>query len=120
MKILVAEDNLTNQTLMRKLLEKAGYSPVIVENGNLVMAELEKNSYDVILMDLHMPEMDGIECAKMISGKYAAKKPKIIALTADAYKETEDECREAGMDGFLTKPFNLENMLEMLKSFKEA
>lgn len=120
MKILIAEDNPTNQTLIRKILEKLGYNAFIVENGIKVMEELEKNPYDVILMDLQMPDMDGIECTKKIREKYGNDKLKIIALTADAFKSTENECISSGMDSFLSKPFDVQKLASLLNSYKKS
>ena len=115
MKILVAEDNITNQKLIQKILEKGGFQPEIVKNGLEVLEKLESETFDVILMDLHMPEMDGIECSREIRKKYG-NDVKIIALTADAFEETQQDCLDVGMNGFLSKPFNVKNLLDMIGS----
>ena len=120
MNILVAEDNPTNQILIKKLLGKAGYAPVIVENGLEVLEELEKNKYNLVFMDLQMPEMDGIECTRKIKEIYGASSPVIIALTADSFDTTRDECMAAGMDGFLSKPFNMQTLLDLIQSHTES
>jgi signal transduction histidine kinase/ligand-binding sensor domain-containing protein/DNA-binding response OmpR family regulator len=113
LQILVAEDNPVNQQLITHILEKLGYKPVITENGREVLDMVEKSIFDLILMDVHMPEMDGLEATRIIR-KGSAVQPVIIALTANAMQGDEEECRQAGMDDYLSKPIRLEELIGML------
>jgi PAS domain S-box-containing protein len=102
-KILVAEDMALNQLLMRTILEDFGFECDIASNGKLAVEKLEKNSYDIILMDLQMPEMNGFEATKYIRNSLNSKIP-IIALTADVTTVDLSKCEEAGMDDYISKP----------------
>ena len=107
LKILLAEDNLLNQQLALALLKKLGYSVDAVSNGREVLQSLQQQFYDVILMDVYMPEMCGITATKEIHQLYpASKRPYIIALTALVEKNDIDECINAGMQEHLNKPIN--------------
>lgn len=114
LKILMAEDNSVNQMVGRKILEKLGYKIDIVANGMEAVNAALTNSYDVILMDQHMPEMDGIEATVEIR-KHKKNTIKIFALTASAFKEDKDRCLRAGMDGFMTKPIEIDEIVSALK-----
>eukprot|EP01060_Flectonema_neradi_P009466 TRINITY_DN16734_c0_g1_i2.p1 TRINITY_DN16734_c0_g1~~TRINITY_DN16734_c0_g1_i2.p1 ORF type:complete len:474 (+),score=88.43 TRINITY_DN16734_c0_g1_i2:80-1423(+) len=108
-KLMVAEDNKTNQILIKKQLKLFGIEPTVCDNGQMVIDELLKNRYDIILMDCHMPVLDGYGATKVIremeqSGKLSGPPVKIIALTADALPHTRDCCLQAGMDDYITKP----------------
>lgn len=116
LRVLVAEDNAVNQLLAVRLLEKRGHRVVVANNGREAIDELKKQAFDLILMDVQMPEMDGLEATKAIRNgeKNGARLP-VIALTAHAMKGDEDRCLAAGMDGYLTKPIRpreLDNVLE--------
>lgn len=115
--ILVAEDNPTNQKVIAKILEHAGYKVVLVENGEEALDALENHSFQVALLDLQMPVMGGVEAAKIyrMSNTRGSRIP-LIALTADATEQTRESCEEAGMAGFLTKPINVENILHLIES----
>lgn len=105
--ILLVEDNLINQKVATKLLEKIGYSVDLAENGLKALEALEKASYDLILMDIQMPIMNGLEATKIIRKKYeqtGERGPVIIALTANTMPEDQSNCKEAGMDDFISKP----------------
>ncbi len=105
--ILLAEDNKVNQLLATKLLKKQGYNVTTVENGKMAMDAVKKKKFDLILMDLQMPEMGGIEATlKIRDPQNQAMNPKIpiIALTANAMKTDREECMAAGMDHYITKP----------------
>ncbi len=107
-KILLAEDNLVNQKVMNRFLERWEVNMTIVENGARAVEEVKKSTYDVILMDLQMPEMDGYEATEKIRALDDPSKRQIpiIALTAAALKEVKEKVFAAGMNDFVTKPFN--------------
>jgi signal transduction histidine kinase/CheY-like chemotaxis protein len=115
LKILVAEDNPFNKLFIDKLFEKFGYTDSLhAENGIEVLSKLEENEVDIILMDIQMPEMDGLEATQKIIEKYGENRPTIIALTADANESSKEEYLSEGMDGFLSKPFKAEDLRDML------
>ncbi|MDI7189328.1 hybrid sensor histidine kinase/response regulator [Leptospira santarosai] len=108
MKILVAEDNETNCLLIERALKKLGYDPVVVRNGREVIEKMQLDFFDLILMDIHMPEVDGIEATKWIrSQKQNAEFPIIIALTADVIESNKEIYISKGMNDCLTKPLDL-------------
>lgn len=113
LKILVAEDNLVNQKLALKILSKLGFEADLAENGKVAVEKTGQQSYDVILMDVQMPEIDGLEATGIIKQGMETP-PVIIAMTANAMKEDRDECLKAGMDDFLSKPVKLEELVNML------
>ena len=103
--ILLAEDNLVNQAVVRQFLKRMNYSTDMAGNGLEVLEALRRQRYDVILMDVYMPEMDGLEATRAIRRNWPAnRQPRIIAMTANARPEDRSACLEAGMDGFLGKP----------------
>jgi CheY-like chemotaxis protein len=115
--ILIAEDNRVNQLVAVGLLEKLSYHPDIAANGLEVLSCLENKSYDIVFMDLHMPEMDGFETSQKIIEKFSPnQRPCIIALTASAMKEDIDRCLDAGMDDFISKPIQLKEIIRALKT----
>jgi PAS domain S-box-containing protein len=115
LRILMAEDNLINQKVMLRMLSKLGYLAEVACNGLEVLQALERQPYDVILMDVQMPEMDGIETAKRIREKWLDK-PKIIAITAYALQGDRETCLAAGMDDYISKPVKLEELQAVLRS----
>ncbi len=108
LRILVAEDNRVNQTLTRALLARMGHSAVVVSNGREVLEALEKSCFDLVLMDVQMPEMDGIETTNAVRAREAetGSHIPIIALTAHALREDELRCLAAGMDDYVSKPID--------------
>ena len=118
--VLLAEDNAVNQLLARRLLEKRGHRVVNVENGRLALDALARDHFDLILMDVQMPEMDGFEAAAAIRKIEAAsgngEHCLIIALTAHAMKGDREKCLAAGMDGYLSKPINQQELDALLEA----
>jgi len=122
LKILLAEDNVINQKVAQRILQKMGYRPDIVSNGLEALRAYEQVPYDVILMDVNMPEMNGFEATKIICKDYKkTNRPRIIAMTADVMKGDKEKCFAAGMDDFVSKPIKipeLENALKKAASLK--
>lgn len=112
LRILAAEDNETNQLVLKGLLGRLGYDLKIVNNGLEAVEEIERNKYDILLMDCHMPVMDGFEATRRIIDKTGEERPRIFALSASLMKEDLERCYAAGMDGFIGKPVTLESLAE--------
>ncbi len=117
--ILVVEDNLTNQKVARQILKRLGYETDIVNNGREALVEVRKKEYDLIFMDIHMPELDGLAATREIRKITCAIPPLIIALTADVLKGERERCLEAGMDDYLTKPVKIEGIKTVIERMKE-
>jgi two-component system, sensor histidine kinase and response regulator len=119
MRILLAEDNAVNQRLARRLLEKRGHQVVVAGNGREALAALEQDTFDLILMDIQMPEMDGMEATAKIREKeaLAGGHVPIVALTAHAMKGDQELCLAAGMDNYLSKPIRPQELDELLTKF---
>jgi CheY-like chemotaxis protein len=118
--ILVAEDHKINQMLIKKVLSKLGYNPVIVENGKLAIEESLNTTYDVIFMDIQMPVLDGIAATKEIIKNWEThQKPFIIAMTANAMKGDREKYISSGMHDYISKPFLINDLLNMLKKYSE-
>jgi CheY-like chemotaxis protein len=113
-RILIAEDNLINQQLIQHILGNLGYKPDSVENGALAVAAAGVKPYDLILMDVQMPEMDGLEATKLIR-ESPLRQPVIIALTANAMQGDREECLRAGMDDYISKPVRLDALMHLLE-----
>ena len=118
LRILLAEDNVVNQVLVCRLLEKYGHSVVVASNGRKAMEELEKEKFDLVLMNVSMPEMDGFEAVAAIRAKEAAAQAHIpiIAMTAHAMKGDREHCLAAGMDAYISKPVQPKELFEIIKS----
>lgn len=114
MNILMAEDYIMNQKLALRILSKLGYNADLAENGLEVLEAIQHKNYDMILMDVQMPKMDGLEATEAIR-KQAIEQPIIIAMTANALQESKDECLNAGMDDYISKPINLEFLVGALE-----
>jgi len=119
LRILVAEDNPINQKLIQRILNKLGYEPDIVQNGIEVLQNMEEKMYDVVLMDIQMPEIDGLEATAAIRAR-PWPQPFIIAMTANAMSEDKEICLRAGMDEYIAKPMKLQELVDMLKKAVEV
>jgi CheY-like chemotaxis protein len=118
LKILLAEDNPINSLLTRELLRRRGHHVTDVTSGSAAVSAMEAGSFDILLTDIHMPGMDGIEATKIIRANETAsgrRRTPILALTADALVTGMRACKDAGMDGFLTKPIDPAQLDEMLR-----
>ncbi|RYD94740.1 MAG: response regulator, partial [Sphingobacteriales bacterium] len=113
MKIMIAEDNPINQKLIERILNKLGYKPAVVDTGLDALKRVNQEFFDVILMDVQMPEMDGLETTERIRNM-SGLQPYIIAMTANAMTSDTEECYKAGMNDYIAKPFNMEKLLHIL------
>jgi signal transduction histidine kinase/CheY-like chemotaxis protein len=115
LRILVAEDNPVNQRVAVLMLDKLGYRADVVENGNDAVRAVQQKPYDLVLMDIQMPGLDGVGATRRIRSLLnLTRQPQIFAMTADAFKEDELRCKEAGMDGVITKPIDLDKLKAIL------
>lgn len=120
-KILVAEDNAINQKLIGHILQRLGYEAGMASTGVKVLEALRSQRYDIVLMDVHMPEMDGIEASGIIQKEFDTDaKPVIIAVTANSSEQDRQWCLDAGMDDFISKPFKSEMIGEKLKYWADV
>jgi PAS domain S-box-containing protein len=119
LRVLLAEDNPVNQRLAVRLLEKRGHHVVVAGNGAEALAAMEKQEFDLVFMDVQMPEMDGLEATAVIRGKekITGKHQSIIALTAHAMKGDREKCIAGGMDGYLTKPIRTQELDDVLEDY---
>jgi PAS domain S-box-containing protein len=118
LKILLAEDNVINQKVALRILEKMGFRADVSANGREVLSSIKKIKYDVILMDIYMPEMDGYETSQKIVEKYSHdERPKIIAMTANAMQGDKEKCLDAGMDDYVSKPIRVNELYKVLKKW---
>ncbi len=115
LRILLAEDNTVNQKVALRLLERLGYSADVATNGLEAIDALERRSYDVVLMDVQMPELDGLDASRRICERWPETRPRIIAMTANALPEDREACFAAGMDDYVAKPIRAEVLAEALK-----
>ena len=118
LKLLLADDTPLNLTLATKLLTRKGHSVVAVENGKLAVEQFQKESFDAILMDMQMPEMDGLEATREIrrletEGSKALTP--IIAMTANEDRSDQERCFEAGMNGFISKPLSIKEVVPTIQ-----
>ncbi|HET7096256.1 MAG TPA: GAF domain-containing protein, partial [Casimicrobiaceae bacterium] len=115
LRILLAEDNVVNQKLAMRLLQQMGYRADLASNGIEAIECVQRQTYDVVLMDVQMPEMDGLEATKEITSRWsAAQRPRIVAMTANAMQGDREMCMAAGMDDYLTKPIRVDRLVEAL------
>ncbi|HET9668762.1 MAG TPA: GAF domain-containing protein [Casimicrobiaceae bacterium] len=115
LRILLAEDNVVNQKLALRLLQQMGYRADLASNGLEAIESVERQTYDVVLMDVQMPEMDGLEAARQITARWpAAQRPHIVAMTANAMQGDREMCIAAGMDDYVTKPIRVDALVAAL------
>jgi PAS domain S-box-containing protein len=115
LQILLAEDNAVNQKVALRLLERLGYTADVASTGFEAIEALERRRYDVVLMDVQMPELDGLDASRRICERWPDTRPRIIAMTANALPEDREACFAAGMDDYLAKPIRLDLLAEALK-----
>lgn len=119
LRILLAEDNPINRQLAVLILDKMGYSAAVAENGKEVLEQLQKEPFDLIFMDIQMPEMDGLQATRQIrAGR--GHQPVIIAMTANTTRKDRDDCITQGMNDFLSKPVHLDELIRMMESWGQT
>ncbi len=117
LRILLAEDNLVNQKVVLRMLEKLGYDADVAANGQEAVDALRRQAYDLVLMDMHMPQMDGIEATRRIRTMLPAERqPVIVAVTAAAMLDDQKACLAAGMDDYLSKPIRTTQLIDILQT----
>jgi len=117
LRILLAEDNVVNQKLAMRLLQQMGYRADLASNGIEAVESVERQAYDVVLMDVQMPELDGLDATRQICARHPADcRPRIVAMTANAMQGDREMCLEAGMDDYLTKPIRVDQLVKALNA----
>lgn len=123
LRILLAEDNLINQRVALMVIQKMGFSAELAVNGKIAVEKFKQSTYDLILMDIMMPEMDGLEATRLIREIEKEQQPgkpvRIVALTANAMKEDKEKCLSAGLDDYLSKPFRPEDLERIVKDLEK-
>jgi signal transduction histidine kinase/DNA-binding response OmpR family regulator len=114
LRILLAEDNVVNQKLALRLLQQMGYRADLASNGIEAIESVARQPYDVVLMDVQMPEMDGLEASREIVKRWPAERPRIVAMTANAMQGDREDCLAAGMDDYVTKPIRVDALVAAL------
>ena len=121
LRVLLAEDNPVNQAVGRAMLARLGHTVEVAGNGQEALDEALRQRYDVVLMDVHMPAMDGLDATRAIRARVpTAQQPRIIALTASSLDEDRHNCAAAGMDGYLLKPIRLQQLATSLTAATET
>ncbi|MEB3340918.1 response regulator [Okeania sp.] len=120
LQILLAEDNRVNQKIVLNILKKLGYSADAVSNGLEVLNALKRQKYDIILMDMQMPVMGGLEATKKIYEQFSPTEiPYIISVTGNEIESDKQLCFDAGMNDYLTKPIGIQDLIEVLRKYQE-
>jgi signal transduction histidine kinase/CheY-like chemotaxis protein len=122
LRVLLAEDNAVNQRLATRLIEKRGHSVIVAATGREALAKLEENEIDVVLMDVQMPDMNGLQATALIreNERNSDRHMPVVALTAHTMKGDREKCIEAGMDSYITKPVNAQELISVLESTAAA
>jgi two-component system, sensor histidine kinase and response regulator len=122
LRVLLAEDNAVNRVVASRLLEKQGHHVAIATTGREALVALRREHYDVVLMDVQMPDMDGFEATRAIRAmeQHTGRHQQIIALTAHAMIGDRERCLEAGMDAYLAKPISPQELYELLEICSQA
>lgn len=120
LRVLVAEDNPTNRKVIQLLLKRLGIEPAVVGDGRQAVEEVLNGNYDLVLLDIQMPVMDGLEACRQIHAANLPERPRLIALTANAFQEDRDAAEAAGMDGYLAKPVTLVGLRDALAAHMPA
>ena len=115
LRILLAEDNVVNQKVALRLLAQMGYRADVAANGLEAIEAVERQTYDVVLMDVQMPELDGFEASREINRRWPAARPRIVAMTANAMQGDRELCVAAGMDDYVAKPIRVEELVSALE-----
>jgi CheY-like chemotaxis protein/HPt (histidine-containing phosphotransfer) domain-containing protein len=124
LRVLLAEDNAINQLVALRLLGRLGYQAEVAHNGREALEEVQRRPYDVVLMDVQMPEMDGLEATRRIRAEFpfpaapGQQSPAIIAMTANAMRDDRDACLAAGMQDYLSKPIRVEALIAALSRYR--
>jgi CheY-like chemotaxis protein len=117
LRILLAEDNVVNQKLALRLLQRMGYAAEVAADGLEAIAALEAGTFDLVLMDVQMPELDGLEATRRIRRRWPGTSgPRIVAMTANAMTGDRELCLAAGMDGYISKPIRTEELIAALQA----
>jgi CheY-like chemotaxis protein len=116
--ILLAEDNLSGQKVIRQMLKKLGYRSDVSANGREALQALERQHYDIVLMDVRMPEMNGLDATRIIRQRWPDKGPYIIAITAYGLKGDREKCLAAGMNDYLSKPVQLKDLADVIGKYE--
>ena len=114
--ILVAEDNPSNQRVLVEMLKRLGYRPDAVADGCEVLQALQIRPYDLIFMDIKMPEMDGLTATREIRKLWPENGPKVVAITAFAMDGDQEKCLEAGMNGYIAKPIKVDDLATLIRN----
>jgi len=114
LRVIVAEDNPVNRVVALTFLRRLGYQADSAVNGLELLAAMERSAYDVVFMDMQMPEMDGIEATRRVRQQFEGRQPRIVAMTAAAFPEDRARCLEAGMDDFISKPMDMVDLAQAL------
>jgi CheY-like chemotaxis protein len=118
LKILLVEDNAVNQVVAQRILTKIGYRATTVGNGQEALDVLERHTYDIVLMDLQMPGIDGLTATELLRKRSASKQPWVIAITANAMRGDRERCLAAGMDDYISKPVKPDQLRAALERAK--
>jgi two-component system cell cycle response regulator DivK len=115
--VLIVEDNELNRKLLDDILQAEGFSTVCLQSGEEALPAIRRNRPDLILMDIRLPGMSGLEATRAIKGDPALRGIPVVAVTACAMADDEENIRAAGCDGFIAKPFSIESLLRALAAF---